>query len=203
MRRRYSFTVAIYAVMAALTFLFSFIAAWVPGLFLLPILIAAVCFDWKLSLFTGLVFGVASLVLAFIGGGAGLFGVVGIYFMHHPWLPILARLPIGIAAHFAYKGFSKVFNNKDKRWHKIVPLVLAAAIGTITNTFFVGLGIMLLPTPDIVSALDDITVTILVIFCAIEIGITAVLLPPLALALKRAVPRVFDEAGVKVDVIED
>jgi len=190
MRRRYSLTVAICATIVALIF----ITFWIPFMFLLPIVVAAVCFDWKMSLFAGLAFGVVSMIMSFLFPG-----LVMAYFMRYPWLPILARLPLGLIAHFVYRFFKRVIPQK-KLWQKVLPIAFAGLVGAVSNTVLVGLGLVFLPAP---SGYPDsggaILTGILLFYGPIEWALMTVVLPPLALALKRAVPRVFDEVRVKID----
>ncbi|MCL2556272.1 MAG: hypothetical protein FWE03_04580 [Firmicutes bacterium] len=189
MRRRFSFTVAICATLVALTFVFGLL----PVIFLLPILIAATCFDWKISLFAGVFFGLVSLLLSFMFAASP----VAIYFITFPWLPIVARLPIPIIAHFIYRLFKKIVPQENIA-RKTAPIVLAAVFGTIANTFFVGLGILLLPAPYLPNEWEDITLAFLLLWGGIETGVNAILLPAIVLTLRKAVPRIFAEADLKI-----
>lgn len=184
--KRKSLTVAICAVLVALTF----VLGWIPygGPFLLPMLFAACCFSLGISFFSSVMFGVVSLLLSLTMPNS----FIGWFFLNNLWVPIVARMFIGPIAHFLYKGLTKLVKPTNT-FKKILPISLTAAAGSLLNTIFVGTLLLVLPKNGIPDGMAALGMTELVIFGSIEIAVNAVLLPPIVLGVKRALPRLFKE----------
>ncbi len=170
------------------------VVGWLPWVFLVPVLVISICFDWKMALFSSCAFGVISLVYALISptSNVAMLMTSGYTF----WIPIVARIPIGIIAHFAYKGFSGLFKNK---FGSVVSVSLAAAFGTLTNTvLFVPLVVLCAP-----EELNGVVAQFIIEFpisAAIEIGVALLVVPAIVYALQKSRLRFTAKREQKKDV---
>ncbi|MDC7222838.1 MAG: ECF transporter S component [Spirochaetales bacterium] len=87
-----------------------------------PVIIAAILEGPLVGMIVGLIFGVSSLLKAARGTG-----ILDPYFLN-PLISVVPRIFIGVTAWAAYRGL--------KRW-EIPAVILAAAIGSLTNTILV------------------------------------------------------------------
>ncbi|MCL2675659.1 MAG: hypothetical protein FWE84_03605 [Firmicutes bacterium] len=193
--KRMSLIISVCAVLVALTF----VLGWIPyiGPFLLPTLFAACCLSLGISFFASTMFGVISLLFCYIVGPTS---AIGWFFLEYPFVPIVARMFIGPIIYFFYKLLTKLIKPKNTA-AKIAAISVAGAAGSLLNTVFVGIflftldisampaGLKLLPwLPQVNFGLME-----LVVAGTLEIFVNALLLPPIVLGTKRAVPRLFME----------
>jgi uncharacterized membrane protein len=169
--------VALCAVYLALTLVFGLL----PYVFLIPLLLASVTTNYKTSFVVSLFFGVVSLLYAFTGGSS----IVAAAFVAQPWIPIVARLFIGVIAHGAYKLTGRLIK-KEGKLKKLLPVGVAAAVGSIANTAFV-ISLLLLCMPSF--EFGDTTVYLyavtMLISGAIELAANVALLPPIAAVMYK------------------
>lgn len=155
-----------------------------PYVFLLPLLFVCVWSNWKMSLAASLMFGVVSLCYAFMGSS-----IVSVAFVSAPWIPIVPRLFVGLGAHFAYKGADKLIRGGGKL-RQSLPYAVAGAAGSLLNTGLI-IACLVLFTPDVVAGgtVMYVYAPYLLISGAIELAVNALLLPPIAVTVKKALSR--------------
>lgn len=177
---RKSKALALYAITLALMIVFGML----PYVFLLPLLFMCVTADWKASAICGLMFGVISLCYSFAGGS-----LVAVAFIEAPWIPIVPRIVVGIGAHFAYVGASKLFRGGGK-FKQSLPYAIAGAAGSLLNTGLI-VTCLVLFTPDV--ALEGVVMyayaPYLLISGAIELAVNVLVLPPVAMTVEKAINR--------------
>lgn len=187
MKRRLSLTLSVCATILALTF----VLGWIPygGLFLLPLLFTACNFDFFMSAFAGLAFGLFSLAYSYLIGGAAL---ISLYFMAYPLLPIIPRILVGMIAYGVFKLSTKLIK-KVNLGSKIFSISITAAIGTFSNTFLVGLFVIIINRVAPISGEEIFTLGQLLLAGIIEIVVNTIILPPIVLAVRKAAPKLFNE----------
>lgn len=185
--RRISLNIAVAATILALTV----ILGWIPygGVFLLPMLFTACNFDFKLSVFAGVAFGVFSLAYSYLMGGAGL---LALYFIKYPWLPIVPRTLTAMIAYGVFRLLTK-FIKTDKLRGKILSISITAAVGTLSNTVFIGSLLFILYYSAPITGAEMLALAELAGIGSLEIVINAVVLPTIVLATRKALPKLFNE----------
>ncbi len=169
--------IALCAVYLALTLVFGLL----PYVFLLPLLLACVTTNYKTSFIVSLFFGVVSLLYSFMGGSS----IVSAVFVAQPWIPIVARLPIGVLAHGAYKLTDKLIK-KEGRLKKLLPVGVSAAVGSIANTaFVVSLLLLCMPSFEFGDTTVYLYAVTMLISGAIELAVNVALLPPIAAVMYK------------------
>lgn len=172
--RRIAFCAVITAIIA--------VVAWMPWVFLVPVLVVSICFDWKMSLFASAAFGFISLFYALIMpvSNVALLMTTPATF----WIPIVARLPIGVIAHFAYKGFSVLFKT---RFGNVASVSIASVFGTLVNTLLFVPLVALCATQELRDAgTVEAFMIEFPISAAIEATVALLLVPAIIFALKKS-----------------
>ena len=163
---------------AALALMFALTPIPFVSLFLVPVLFIGTTQKWHLASISGLMFGLVSLMYAFIGPGAGT--PVAIVFTQNPWIPIVPRIVVGLFTALSFKGFRKLIPAKGKV-SRMLPYSLAASIGTLTNTAIVLPLLVVFGGELIVAALVQIF-----IFAAIELAVANIIAAPLSSTVAKA-----------------
>ncbi|MFW5780707.1 MAG: ECF transporter S component [Bacillota bacterium] len=152
--------------------------AFIP---LVAVIISAEFVGLKNGIFTGLFFGIVSLISAFIRPSLLYFA------FQNPMVSVLPRILIGIAAYFATKGFRKLF----PKLPEMISYGVGAFAGVVTNTIGV-LGMILLwyyntPLESVGTAITwEFISGIIVTNSLLEILICTVITPPIVFALRKA-----------------
>ena len=162
----------------------------------LPVLLAASLFGWKKGLFMGFVFGCSSYVQALTGGVAGL----NLLFAH-PWTAIPPRALFGLIAGIAFSLIRKLHKGGLKGLY----LGLAAALLTVVHTVLVfgdllvffpaEVGGLLASTSPIAEGTKLTFLLVIAIGMSGEAALSAVLIPPLTLAVSKAAPRLVKQSA--------
>lgn len=187
--------ITIHAALCALVMLFVLVPisigplqlAFIP---IIAVIVSAHFLGVKHSLFTGLFFGIVSLVNHLIAPRAlsPLF--------YNPAVSILPRILIGVSAYFATKGIQKI----SKKIPDIVSYAVGAVAGVITNTIGV-LGMMLVfyyGRPIGSTALTfEWVAGVIVTNSILEIVLCTIIAPPVVIALRAA----FKIAPIKSSLI--
>jgi len=116
----------------ALALMFALTPIPFASLFLVPVLFIGLTHKWHLGAITGLMFGLVSLMYAFIMPVS----IVAVAFQSAPWIAIVPRILVGLFTSLTFRGFRKIIKPKNKAT-KILPYNLAATVGTLTNTILV------------------------------------------------------------------
>jgi uncharacterized membrane protein len=112
-----------------------------------PVIIGAILEGPVVGIFTGLLFGVFSIVQAAITGVTP----VDLAFLHYPWIAIVPRILIGPAAWLVYALVSgHLFRAKPGLVRETAATAAAAIVGSLVNTVLV-LSSFALFLPDLVS----------------------------------------------------
>ena len=95
------------------------------------VIVLVICqsFDLKTAVFASTVFGILSLIRAFV------FPNLTSPLFQKPLVSVLPRICIGFTCHLSFLGFKKIFKQKDFRLY--LPYIFSGAIGVITNTALV------------------------------------------------------------------
>ncbi len=166
---------------SAVTLALTIVLGFVPFVFLLPVLFTCATRDFKMSVFTALLFGVVSYLYAFMGVTP-----VAVAFVTYPYIPIVPRVIVGVLAHLAYVVSRKLIKGNSKL-SKIVPLVITALVGSLANTGLVTACLMLFAkTAYYGSVTVPMYLTTMLINGAIELAVTCVILPPLTITVGGA-----------------
>ncbi len=186
MNKRISLNLVVYATVLALTAVFG----WMPyGVFMLPLLFVACNFDFKLSLFAGFAFGIISLIYTYISSGTSL---IALYFLEYPWMPVVPRIFVGMIAFGTYRLSAKLIKSNNIVG-RAAPVAITAAIGSISNTILVGSSVLLINRFAPISGEEIFTLGQLIIAGISEVVLNAVILPPIVLASRKAMPKLFKE----------
>lgn len=170
-------TIAVLAITTALMI----VLAPLPAVFLLPLLFTAVTRDWKLSLIAGLLFGVISYCFSLMGTT-----IVSIAFIEAPYIAIVPRIIVGFVTHLVFRLFKKLFRG-DGRVSRFLPYSLAGAIGSLTNTaLVVGAFALFMPNLQFGEITMLVYIPTILIMGAVELLVGAIVLPPLALGVEKA-----------------
>lgn len=174
------------ALLSAIVLLFVFVPvnigpvqlAFIP---LVAIIISAEFIGVKNSLFTGLFFGILSLIGSFMQPSLLAFA------FNNPLVSVLPRILIGVASYYATIGIKKAFPK--------LPTIFSYSIGTVagvlTNTIGV-LGMILLlfngkPLGEINSSISiGFIGGIVITNSLLELAICTIITPPIIIALKKA-----------------
>lgn len=206
---RNSRTIAINAILFALTIVLTVITSAVPipgvsiaFLMLLPVLVAAQVERISTAAFTGFVLGLSSLVCAFI------FPNVLSPLFYNPLVSVLPRILIGMVSwavfRYANIAIDKIVNKKSKKKTNLtsvesIPLkrkgarrfafvsAFSAMTGVITNTAFVLAMMWMFFRNKVVGEMvinAEFFTALLSINFVIEIAVCAVLVPPIVYAVK-------------------
>lgn len=151
--------------------------AFIP---LIAVIISAEFVGLKNGIFTGLFFGLLSLLSSFIRPSLLYFA------FQNPLISVLPRILIGIAAYYATIGTKKLFPK--------LPAIFSYSVGTIagvlTNTIGVLGLILLLYNGEPLSIGSAISLkfisTIIVGNSILELVLCTIITPPIVLALKKA-----------------
>ena len=162
----------------------------------LPVLLAAALFGWKKGLFMGFVFGCSSYIQAATGGVAGL----NLLFAY-PWTAIPPRAIFGLVAGIVFSLIRKLHKGGVKGLY----LGLAAALLTVMHTVLVfgnlliffpsEVGGLLASTSPIAEGTKLTFLLIIVIGMSGEAALSAVLIPPLTIAISKAAPRLVKQSA--------
>lgn len=158
----------------------------------LPVLLGAAIGGWKRGLLFGFIFGVSSYVNALSSAGFNLL-------FAHPLVAIPPRMAFGLLAGIVFSLIGKL---SKKKWN-VLYLGLAAAGLTMLHTVMVFAdlyafypetigGLLTSGTPAATGTALTFTVLIL-IGMAGEMGLAAFIIPPLVVALRKAVPSLFQK----------
>lgn len=157
----------------------------------LPVLLGAALGGWKKGLLYGLFFGVSSYFNA-LGQPAGFNA-----FFAFPWVAIPPRMLFGLIAGIIFSLLKKL--NKGK--HKSLYLLLASPVLTALHTVLVFATLLLFHGQNVWSLLvsgDPAAVGTTLTFAALiglgmlgEMALSAILIPPLTVAVSKAVPTIF------------
>ncbi len=197
MRNKKARKLTITAMLAAITILLGLTVGYIPGpvakltLMTIPVIIGAILEGFGTGLFLGLIFGLTSVAQLFMFPSVFLpvFQVRPFYMLV---ILIIPRLLIPITAYLSYTGLSKLF--KDR----FLPIStgITAAIGSLTNTVFVLLGVYLLVAPEFANALGTATDTVGAVLLGIagfngliEAAVAVVLCIPIVMALSKSKKR--------------
>lgn len=206
---RNSRTIAINAILFALTIVLTVITSAVPipgvsiaFLMLLPVLVAAQVERISTAAFTGFVLGLSSLVCAFI------FPNVMSPLFYNPLVSVLPRILIGIVSWTVFRytnvAIDKIVDRKSKKKNystltESIPLkrkgakrftfvsAFSAMTGVITNTAFVLAMMWLFFRNKVVGEMvinAEFFTALLSLNFVIEIAVCAVLVPPIVYAVK-------------------
>lgn len=188
-----SFDAAIVAIILIMTFVpnmgFIFVTPFISFTLLhLPVLLGAALFGWKKGLLYGLVFGICSYVQALLQGAG--FNLLFAY----PWTAIPPRAVFGLLAGLAFSFIRKLHNNLAKSLY----LGLGSAVLTAIHTGLVFLTLYaffpaevsgLLGSSDPLAEGTGLTFLLAILLGMVgEMGLAAVLVPSLYLAITKAVP---------------
>lgn len=197
MKNKKARKLTITAMLAAITILLGLTVGYIPGpvakltLMTIPVIIGAILEGFGTGLFLGLIFGLTSVAQLFMFPSVFLpvFQVRPFYMLV---ILIIPRLLIPITAYLSYTGLSKLF--KDR----FLPIStgITAAIGSLTNTVFVLLGVYLLVAPEFANALGTATDTVGAVLLGIagfngliEAAVAVVLCIPIVMALSKSKKR--------------
>ena len=181
------------AILAAITILLGLTVGYIPGpvakltLMTIPVIVGVVLEGLSTGLFLGLIFGLTSFVQLFMF--PSVFMPV---FQAKPFytlvILIIPRLLVPVVAYLTYIGLRKLFKGK------LLPINagITAAIGSLTNTVFVLLGVYILVAPEFAAALGTAANTIGAVLLGIagfngliEAAIAVVLCIPVILAITK------------------
>lgn len=165
------------------------VVGWMPWVFLVPVLVVSIFFDWKMSLFASAAFGVISLCYAMIVPASNVAMLMTSAYTF--WIPVAARLPIGLITHFAYHGLKGLLKGKIG---SVVSASIAAALGSLTNTLlFVPLVVLF--APESLSGVVALFIAEFPISAVIEFGVALILVPSIVYALSKSkrLKRIRDE----------
>jgi uncharacterized membrane protein len=193
MKNKKARKLTITAMLAAITILLGLTVGYIPGpvakltLMTIPVIIGAILEGFGTGLFLGLIFGLTSVAQMFMFPSVFLpvFQVRPFYMLVILMIP---RLLIPMTAYLSYTGMSKLF--KDR----FLPIStgITAAIGSLTNTVFVLLGVYLLVAPEFANALGTATDTVGAVLLGIagfngliEAAVAVVLCIPIVMALSK------------------
>jgi len=148
------------------------------SLFLVPLLFIGCTQKWHIAAMGGLMFGLVSLMYAFVGPGAGT--PVAIVFTQNPWMPIVPRIAVGLITAFSFMGFKKLIRGKGKV-ARLLPYSLAAAAGTLSNTAIILPLLVVLGENFRIAALGQTF-----IFASIELAVAILIAGPLSHTVAKA-----------------
>ena len=119
------------------------------AVFHVPVIISAILEGPLVGLFTGLLFGIFSIVQAAMAG----ITPVDLAFVQYPWIAIIPRILIGPSAWFIYTLISKFGTHKKQEIRFSIlslAIIFGAVFGSMVNTILVLYGLFML-LPEIVS----------------------------------------------------
>lgn len=159
------------------------VTGFLPGVFFLPVMVAATTLSIGMVAFVGLAFGCISLAYSYMMPTS----VVAVAFIEAPYLAILPRILAAIATFAVFKLSQKLFKPKG-RGGRFATVSLSAALGSLFNTAFV-VSLMVLIVPNVGFGGETVMtyVPVMLINAAIECPCMAVLTPPISLTLDKVV----------------
>ncbi|MDR0426188.1 MAG: hypothetical protein LBH24_03350 [Clostridiales bacterium] len=166
---------AAFALMAALSF--------APFVFLLPVLFVCCTRGLRLSLLSGLFFGLLSMALSFMGTSP-----LSYAFMQAPWIPVAARVLGAGLTWGAGRLFAFLFRKTPEK-RRYLRYGLTAAAGSLFNTLLVG-GAVLLFAPVAAGREGDIILSavlpaIIALNAPIELAVNTLVVPLLCMAVTK------------------
>jgi len=137
----------------------------------------------------GLIVGTAFGIITLFRAATSPSGVLDPLFVN-PLISVLPRMLIGITAHYAYKGLSKLFKGRNDS----ISITIAGCVGSMTNTVFVlgmlyliyGKKIMELLAVQNLQAVQAIIIGTVTTSGIIEMVVSAIIAVIVAKALKKA-----------------
>jgi len=165
-------------VLCAITTALSAITAFFPFVFFLPVLIVITLQNWKVSIYSGLMFGLLSFAYSYVR-----VSVVSVFFQANPLLAIVPRFLAAVLAHLAYKGIYKVSKSR------VFAASVCGVVGSICNTLFVIGGLVLFADGYVYSGINMLFEAIAAVFVGnalIEIILGFVVVPPISAALYKS-----------------
>lgn len=194
--------IAVLALMVALTVIFSFVpVSFGPislALMILPVLLIAQVEDFPTTLILGLFLGLINYVAWFTTKAGSPLAPV----FQNPLVCILPRILIGVVSYWVGTGLRALVKKIGKPLNKASVISLdtafsavSTALGVVTNTLFVGLFTLLFFNGQTMKNGTAINVEYILAWFGlnflIEVISFSVLVPPIALALKkgRLVPK--------------
>ena len=156
----------------------------------LPVLLGAAIGGWKKGLLFGLVFGLSSYINAFGSTGLNLL-------FAQPHIAIPPRVAFGLLAGITFSLIGKLSKNKAKALY----FALASALLTVAHTVLVfanlyffypeTIGGMLASTSPVGVGTTLTFLILIAIGMGGEAALAAIIIPPLNLALRKAVPSIY------------
>jgi len=134
-----------------------------------PVIISAILAGPLVGFFTGLLFGVFSIIQAAMAGVTP----VDLAFVQYPWIAIIPRVLIGPAAWFMYTLIIKLGDKlkiKKRFYSNSLAIILGAVLGSMINTIMVLYGLFML-LPEIISW--PVVISLVSINGIIEAGLSA------------------------------
>lgn len=180
--------IAILAVFGALTVVFTPI----PYVFLLPVLLASIWFDWATAAAMSALFGVASYLFSFLGGSP-----IGIAFVQYPWVAIVPRLFVGLAARGVWALLHRLTASAHGGFLRFaLPAALAGMVGSLVNTGGVlGCFLLFLRDVEILGTAMPVLVAGWAISGAIEAAVALVATPSVDAAGRKVLVRTSFRSG--------
>lgn len=168
--------------LCAITLTLIIVLGALPFVFLVPVLYTACSRKWGMSIIASTFYGVVSLCYAFMGSS-----FVSLAFIQAPYIAIVPRIFVGIIAHGSFVLSQKFFKG-ESRLQKILPISIATSLGSIANTALVILGmIIFLPEATFGGITLFVYIPTMLIFGVIELIVTNIIVPPLVIAVNKAV----------------
>lgn len=159
------------------------VTGFAPGVFFLPVMVAATTLSVGMVAFVGLAFGCISLAYSYIMP----ISLVSMAFVEAPYIAIIPRILAALGAFAVYKLIERLAKPKS-RPARVATCSAAAATGSILNTAIV-VGMLVLIMPEL--TLGELTmiayVPSMLISGAIEFACMAVIVPPISLTLDKVV----------------
>ncbi|MGN1099086.1 MAG: hypothetical protein ACI4S9_01970 [Christensenellales bacterium] len=181
-----SFKIAKFAMILAIVFVGITIDTLISGIFsirpafasLLTVVTVCLLFGFLEAFVAGTFFGVLSLVRAY------LFPTLTSPLFMYPLVSIVPRIAVGIVIWASLKGFSKIFSRSGKDFvRNRLAYHIAGGLGAVTNTLLVILAMGVYNVGVLNSVISVITGALF----PIELAISALVAPIVALGVKRAI----------------
>lgn len=152
----------------------------IPGVFFIPVTVAATTLSFWLAAFVGLAFGAVSVMYSFLFPT----GLAAAGFVQAPYIALLPRILAALGAFGMYKLLMHCVK-PQKRIARAAVVSAAAATASLLNTALV-VGMFVLVMPGVYGTAAAVE---LIISGAIELACMAVLTPPVTLTLEKTVLR--------------
>jgi len=165
------------------------VMGWMPGVFFLPAVLAAVLFSYIGALLAGTAFGLVSLTYAFLMPSSP----VALLFIMYPWLAIVPRILAALGAAGACR-LAKLFFKEDGRAKTVIPAAIAGLAGAVFNTVLVlGSAWLVYGGTTEWQNVSVILTTVILFNAVLEVVALTVVMPPLTLTLKRVFKPILKE----------